>query len=98
MKESADWTVLDTPEVIEVANKVASKLASQFSHIAEQGDALQECFILLALNADRVRGYLENDELGFLYTWLYHLTRDKAFATDDDRASRHVDLDEVSLA
>lgn len=70
-----DWSLL-TPEVDELAGRVATSVARQYERL-EWEDLHQEARIILCCNPETVRGYVEQDSMGHLNRWLWQRLTDK---------------------
>lgn len=68
---NADWTVLQLDGVADVAQKAASKVAAKFINVIDYDDLHQDAVIILASHRDTVQGYIDRDELGYLFHWLW---------------------------
>lgn len=90
---SADWTVIDRHEVGEVIAQAVGVVARRYDGLIEADDLKQEAEILCALNAARVRTYLdtEGQGMGYLYTWIRCRLTDKC-RQEAARARRLVPL------
>jgi hypothetical protein len=88
----ADWSVLDDPETVKVAERAAYRLSQDYASTAtiEYDDAYQEALITLAQKAHMVRGCLSDPNLGYgvLYTRL-HQSLVKVVRTDASRRTKH---------
>lgn len=77
---AVDWSVLDDPETVKVAERAARKLSQDYADTGtiEYDDAYHEALIILATRARMVRGVLADPRLGYgvLYTRLHqHLVK-----------------------
>ncbi|WP_394615859.1 hypothetical protein JNUCC0626_40005 [Lentzea sp. JNUCC 0626] len=67
-----DWTLLDEPAVRRAIGAAVSSAGRSFEGITELDDLRQEAAILVASNATKVRGYLEDTtNPGYLSKWLW---------------------------
>lgn len=66
MSKTLDWSVLALPEVDDIAQQAAIKVATGYAHAIEYDDAYQEALILLAGRADRVRAQVDVGHLGLV--------------------------------
>jgi hypothetical protein len=93
-----DWSVLDDPEVVKVAELAAYRLAREYEDTAtiEYGDAYQEALILLATKARMVRDCLADPSLGYgvLHTRLHQMLV-KVVRTDAKHRSRQLSYEAV---
>lgn len=74
MDESAsvavDWSLLNDYAVQEAINLAVGRVYTGDS-LTEKADLCQEATIIVATNARVVQAYLDGDQLGFLYHWLF---------------------------
>ncbi|MEU8133208.1 hypothetical protein [Streptodolium elevatio] len=63
----ADWSVMDDPETLKVAERAARRLAEQYAdtRTIEYEDAFQEAVIILASKPQMVRECLTDPHLGY---------------------------------
>jgi len=93
---TVDWTVLDLPGVAGIAQSAAAKVARQYPTTTEYDDLHQEARILLATQADTVRAYLADPEMG--PRLLHHrLWRDliDSIKTDAQHRAQHLSYERV---
>lgn len=68
---NADWSVLTTPGVNDVADAAARKVSRRYTGVVEYDDVRQDAALQLATNPETVREYLGRDQLGLLHHWLW---------------------------
>jgi hypothetical protein len=66
---ACDWTVLELGEVRETAVRAANTMVARYVFV-EYGDMLDEAYLALARNPERVVSYVEDGTYGFLHLWL----------------------------
>ncbi|WAB08749.1 hypothetical protein SEA_ANDRIS_45 [Streptomyces phage Andris] len=88
----ADWSVLEDPETVKVAERAAYRLSRDYADTGtiEYDDALQEATIILATRPGMVRDCLSSPDLGYgvLYTRL-HQALVKVVRTDAKHRTKH---------
>jgi hypothetical protein len=91
---AVDWSILRALEGtgFEAAVRSAvTKVWSQHRSLTERDDVSQEAQLLLASNADIVRGHMENGRPDFLHRWLWSRLQDR-YRTEVSRAALTVPL------
>jgi hypothetical protein len=66
-EDFADWSVLDDPEVVKVAERAAYRLGQEYADTGtiEYDDAFQEAVLILATKPHLVRDCLSDQTLGY---------------------------------
>jgi hypothetical protein len=88
-EKAVDWSVLDMPGVIEIAEQAARKISEQYELTFEYDDAYQEALLILASKADMVREQVVGGHLGQLQFRLCQDLTDKV-KTEAKHRTKHV--------
>ena len=77
-QQMTDWTVIERPPVKELCEQASRKVARQYDGLIEFDDLLQEAYIAVATQAHIVKGYLAEDNVGYLSRWVWSRVTDVA--------------------
>ena len=92
-EQGIDWSLVEIPEIELACTGAATRIYSQYSGMLEFADAMQEAYIIVATNPDKVRGYGEN--YGYLSNWIYR-EMGKLFDKQARRQSKDVSWERLA--
>lgn len=75
---STNWNLIENEFVSAACQDAASYVARQYHGILEYEDALQEAYIAVATNADKVQTYLDGEQFSYLKRYIWERVTDVA--------------------
>ena len=75
---SVNWDLLQIEEVEIACRSAAVGVTRQYGEIMEYGDALQEAYVAVATNPEKVQAYLDEESYGYLNRWVWQRVTNQA--------------------